>query len=309
MGTMHSLPVAAPASRRADGAAAARTAAERGRHRSLLTLLGYGLVAGCLAVAWMLKDENLMRAEDGIGYWFGIVGASLMGLLLLYPVRKRLRSLRRLGPVSAWFRVHMIFGIVGPALIVLHCNFRLGSFNGRIALFATLVVAGSGIIGRYIYAKLHHGLYGRKASIDELRAQIHAIRGQSGGASEVLAGLTEALAEYENRLLGERSSVLGAFGRALTVGPRSELLYWRLRRQARGRLNELAVSSSVVAQHRARLLRSTSRYLRRRIGALRKFAQFRAFKKLFSLWHVVHYPLFVVLVIAVIVHVLAVHMY
>jgi hypothetical protein len=42
---------------------------------------------------------------------------------------------------------------------------------------------------------------------------------------------------------------------------------------------------------------------------LRKFAQFLMFERLFSIWHVVHYPLFVVLVVAVIVHIVAVHMY
>ncbi len=294
----------------ASAARARRRASGEGRQaRGLLALAGYGLAAACLTAAWSLRDQNLIRAADGAGYWFGIVGASLMGLLLLYPARKRLKSMRHFGRVSVWFRVHMIFGIVGPVLIVLHSNFRLGSFNGRIALFATLVVAGSGIVGRYIYAKLHHGLYGRKATLQELRTGVEALRGRAGGASELLAGVTRELADYEDRLLAESPSVVGAFRRAATTPLGTELLYWRLQRQARRRLDDLAQQSPVVAEHRARLAKSARSHLRRRIRAVRKFAQFRAFQKLFSLWHVVHYPLFVILVIAVVVHVLAVHMY
>src|SRR5690606_37880958 len=172
---------------------------------------------------------------------------------------------------SFWFRVHMLFGVVGPVLIVLHSNFQVGSFNGRIALFTTLVVAGSGIVGRYIYAKIHHGLYGRKASLEELRTSLQNLRDQASGTSDLLAGLTRELADYEDRLVGESPGVLGAFLRAVTVGPRTTALRWRLARQARRRLRELAASSRVVAQHRQRLQESADRYLRRRIAALRKF--------------------------------------
>jgi hypothetical protein len=74
-------------------------------------------------------------------------------------------------------------------------------------------------------------------------------------------------------------------------------------------LDEAAKSSPIVARERDRLESNSRRYAAGRLEKLRKFAQFLLFERLFSIWHVVHYPLFVVLVVAVIVHIVAVHMY
>ncbi|MEQ8857457.1 MAG: hypothetical protein RIC56_02310 [Pseudomonadales bacterium] len=277
--------------------------------RGYLTVAGYLLVGAVIVTAWSVRHDNLITAEAGLGYLLGIVGTTLMGLLLLYPARKRMRALQRLGPTSVWFRVHMVFGIVGPLLIILHSNFNLGSFNGRVALFCTLVVAGSGIVGRYIYAKLHYGLYGRKASLAGLRNDVEAMRDGQSAMSSMLPTLTEDLASLEDRLLNDQPGLVGAFGRAITIVPHGAYLRWTLKRQAGQRIRALAASSPVIAAHEKRLRSNARRYIEARLRALRKFAQFRAFETLFSLWHVVHYPLFLILVLAVIVHVLAVHMY
>lgn len=272
-------------------------------------LLGCAFVTATLVTAWLSRDDNLIHAGHGAGYWLGVCGASLMGLLLLYPVRKRSRWMRRLGPVSAWFRVHMLFGVLGPLLIILHSNFKLGSVNGRLAMFATLIVAGSGIIGRYIYAKLHHGLYGQRASVAELRAQVLAQHRADNGPLTPLAEPLAWLTDYETQLLDEKRGLAGAFLRALSVVPETVLLRRRILREVKRRLGAQAVRSRVIAREQLRLQQATRRHVTRRIRALRKYAQFRAFEALFSLWHLVHYPLFVVMVCAVIVHILAVHMY
>ena len=70
-----------------------------------------------------------------------------------------------------------------------------------------------------------------------------------------------------------------------------------------------AEESSVIAGEQRRLTQNSHKYLALRLRTLRKLAQFRLFERLFSLWHIVHYPLFIVLVVAAIVHILAVHMY
>ena len=47
-----------------------------------------------LWMAWLNREDNGLTPENGAGYCLGIVGSSLMVLLLLYPLRKRVRSLR-----------------------------------------------------------------------------------------------------------------------------------------------------------------------------------------------------------------------
>src|SRR5579871_2308794 len=124
-----------------------------------------------LLLGTQLPVEHYISPKSGIGYAIGIVGGSLMLLQLVYALRKRIPALHILGSVPRWFQIHMLFGVVGPVCILVHCGFSLGATNSNIALFSMLVVAGSGIFGRYFYSKIHHGLYGHKASLSELQQQ------------------------------------------------------------------------------------------------------------------------------------------
>ncbi len=275
----------------------------------LLGRLGYGLVVAALVAGWFLRDRHVLAAEYGAGYWLGIVGASLMALLLLYPLRKRAKLFRRLGPVSFWFRTHMIFGVLGPALILFHCNFSLGSLNSRVALFCTLIVAGSGLIGRYIYAHIHHGLYGARATLVELRDSFTSLDEQLAPIDRVAPALIETLHAAAASVQRGHVGVLGAVARALRAAVVTRIVGFRLRRQIRLVLDELASNSAVYAAERSRLQRNWLGLLDRRLLALRRLAQFACFERRFALWHVVHYPVFLVMVAAVILHVFAVHMY
>ena len=61
----------------------------------------------------------------------------------------------------------MILGLVGPLLIIFHSGFQLGSFNSSVAFFCMLIVAISGLLGRLLYQRIHHGLYGSKVRFEE----------------------------------------------------------------------------------------------------------------------------------------------
>ncbi|MEJ2089044.1 MAG: hypothetical protein P8Y69_11355 [Gammaproteobacteria bacterium] len=262
-----------------------------------------------IVVAWSLKDQNLIRADDGLGYWLGIVGASLMLLLLVYPLRKRIAALKGFGSVRFWFRLHMIFGIVGPLLVLFHSNFNLGSLNGRVALFCTLVVASSGIVGRYLYAKIHHGMYGQRATLESLQRSTtnggEQTNGMLGLAELVDAGMRPHEQKVLSRATGVLPSILGMITAPWTV----RRLRWTLRRAMRSAIADRANGSLVIAEHEARLLTGSSRYLETRLTTFRKLAQLRGYERLFSLWHIVHFPLFLVMVAAAILHVVAVHAY
>ena len=132
-------------------------------HRSRRSIYGYTLLFVALCIGWLIKDRGILTPEEGIGYWLGIVGGSLMLILLLYPAGKKSKIMRRLGLVKHWFRVHMIFGLVGPLLILYHCNFRVDALNSKVAFYSMLAVAASGIVGKHFYTRIHRGLYGKRA--------------------------------------------------------------------------------------------------------------------------------------------------
>ena len=107
-----------------------------------------------------------------------------------------------LGSTPGWFRFHMVLGIAGPVCILYHSNFATGATNSNVALFSMLTVAGSGLIGRYIYARIHHGLYGRKLELGELRAGADGLRNLSSRIS-FLPELVTRIDTAEQRLLKE----------------------------------------------------------------------------------------------------------
>jgi len=256
------------------------------------------LSAAALVWGWQQRGEGDLTAETGAGYVLGIIGATMMLVLLIYPLRKRLPGLRIIGSVRGWFRVHMTLGIVGPVLVILHSNYGLGSLNSSIALAAMLTVALSGLVGRFLYSRIHRGLYGRRASVREFlgamsstRSEIEQRSGQSSGVMELLQG-------YEDRRL-EPSLRLGtALGRVAS----SPLVQSRLRRRA---LRLVRQTPGAQRKDIRRFRRDLDAYL---VAAARTEA-FSLYERLFALWHLLHLPLFIILVLATLAHVVAVHMF
>ena len=144
----------------------------------LRTRLPSSLFAACVILVllwgWSERNEYWYTADHGLGYAFGIAGLGLMGLLLLYPLRKHWKLMSGVMPVRYWFRMHMVFGILGPVLILFHANFRQGSINSSVALYSMLLVAGSGLIGRYVYTQIHRGLYGESIRYSDLVKEYEA---------------------------------------------------------------------------------------------------------------------------------------
>jgi hypothetical protein len=63
------------------------------------------------------------------------------------------------------------------------------------------------------------------------------------------------------------------------------------------------------ADNLAKRRRLARKLVRRYLNAVVRVAQFTAYERLFSLWHVAHIPFVYLLVISSIVHVIAVHAY
>ena len=80
-----------------------------------LSLLVGLSISALLAYGWLHRADRWINPESGIGYGLGIFGGSMMLLLLLYPLRKRVRWLSFLGKMNLWFRAHMVLGVLAPS--------------------------------------------------------------------------------------------------------------------------------------------------------------------------------------------------
>lgn len=266
-------------------------------------------VAVLLYVGWHMPTERYITPKRGFGYALGIIGGSFMLLLFLYSARKRIPGLKFMGPAAGWFRYHMVLGVLGPLCILYHSNFSLGATNSNVALFSMLTVAGSGLIGRYIYARIHHGLYGSKLSLGELRKGAETLR-SSSGAFTFLPELVERLDAAERKLLQSTGKV-PILGIARVFATMAIALRERmsLHGYVRKSLRDASRHSATIAAQRRRLRRAAFAYIDRRLIATRRVAGFEAYERLFSLWHALHLPLIFLMLIAGTVHVIAVHVY
>jgi len=76
----------------------------------------YLLLTLLIVLGWLLRDLDLITPDNGVGYWLGIIGGTLMLLLLLYPLRKRMKLLHRLGTPGAGFNCTWYWGCSGRCL-------------------------------------------------------------------------------------------------------------------------------------------------------------------------------------------------
>jgi hypothetical protein len=270
---------------------------------------GYSLTIIAIGLGWLVRDRGIVNPEEGLGYWLGIIGGSMMLLLLLYPLRKRIRTNRFLGATKHWFRAHMLLGIVGPLLVLYHCNFQLGSFNSQVALFCMLLVAGSGIVGRHFYAHIHRGLYGQKTNLDELWRDLSESMDHSHDLATLMPDLMSRLVVLSKEVQGDHITRSLGMGASLVWTFRQYVIWFSLLRTARRELRVRAAMSPAVAADFWRLRRTSSAYIRDYVRLMGRVAQFTLYEKLFSLWHVLHLPLFFMMVLSALLHVLAVHMY
>lgn len=277
------------------------------RHVTPVRIFGFAVVA---AIGWGLTGHlnRYITPERGVGYWLGIVGGSMMLVLLMYPARKRASWLRVFGGVSGWFKAHMTLGVLGPLLVLFHSNFSLGATNSNVALFCMLSVSGSGLVGRYIYTRVYRGWDMHATSLEDLKANAELLRKQTTTVP-MLPNFLEAIDAEEQRLFRPAKSHLGALLYPVTIGLRSVLARWRLARQVRRMVLEATRQNPALVAHSSRLASTAMGYAIRRLDAARRVREHRMYVRLFSLWHFAHVPAFIMTLIAGIVHVISVNVY
>jgi hypothetical protein len=253
------------------------------------SVIWYLTIALLLAAGWATRDQNYVVAESGIGYWLGIIGGSLMLLLLIYPMRKRFRRWSVIGSVKSWFRLHMILGIVGPLMIIFHSGFKLGSFNSSVAFFCMLIVASSGLLGRYLYQRIHLGLYGRKLQFEEFYSDNELTRLLLRRSEAIQPVFADEFEQIEKDLTQQQAGIDRSIG------------FYRKMRARIDRLHRSVRQSELQQREKKHVLL--------RLKDLRSICALGINEILFSYWHILHMPLFIMLILSGLIHVAVVHLY
>lgn len=273
------------------------------RTSSLKPLMGMFLVGLVIWAAYLVAVGKYYTPRSGFGFYIGVFGTLMMLALLAYPLRKRVSWMQRWGSLKHWFRIHMIMGIVGPTLVLFHSTFHIRSTNAAVALASMLGVAISGIVGRFVYTKIHYGLYGSRATLEKVREQFAGQASEAKSRLHFAPRVEQLLHTFEHTATQPDRSFGASAWHFLAIGITRSIIEFRCARELKKILRaERRPEFHGGAQEAIALV---SVYLRE----VERVAHFTTYERLFSLWHVLHIPLIYLLAASTVFHVLAAYMY
>lgn len=228
---------------------------------------------------------------DFLGHSLGVVGFLLMlATETLYSLRKRARG-RAIGRLSTWLQWHIVMGIVGSYMVLLHTAWQFQGLAGVVTLLTAVVVL-SGFVGRYIYTAIPRTLDGAEQTLGDLERRREAVADELAALARSSPDAAGAIGDALGILKGTQPAVGGpvatVFGRAFVA-----------------RRDRAALRRALV------MLRSLDAELAARAGALldeqttlqRQLAALATARRLLALWHTVHIPLGVALFALSFVHI------
>lgn len=233
-----------------------------------------------------------LRPSGYVGQTVGLLAFALFLFLWLYPLRKRVRWLAFTGSVPRWLDVHVAAGLVVPLAGAVHAGWQ---FRGLIGLgyAAMLVVALSGVVGRYFYVRIPRRRDGLELSREETAARRRELVAEIAAAT----GLDPQRIEATLAPAAARSADLG-LAAAVAQMVRDDVAR---RRAARRLAAESADSPRRALDGRA--LRRVLALARREMALAQQARMLDATHRLFRFWHAAHQPVAISAFVAVALHV------
>ncbi|MCB2187616.1 MAG: hypothetical protein KQJ78_14435 [Deltaproteobacteria bacterium] len=194
----------------------------------VINLLLAGLVGSLLAGLWAIPTHPFSGSLAG--HAVGILGSILMALTLVYPFRKRvLKKNGKSNPLGP----HLIYGLAGPSLVLLHAGGQTASLIGILVYLSLLLVVFSGIVGRYLFKKVSRTVRERERDLEQLRGLLQAKRAAVSQADlenyldAGLLPLEENRASHLGRELLSLVHSIAESEHALAVFSRTKVLFTR----------------------------------------------------------------------------------
>jgi hypothetical protein len=257
----------------------------------LLAVNGFNYYSTSLEERFFNESHNSLKPSGTIGHGLGIIGTFMMILGVgIYMVRKRYRNLFNLGYLKHWLEFHIFLCSVGPVLVLYHTAFKFGGIVS-ISFWSMVLVALSGVVGRFIYLQIPRTIQGRELSVQELIdiKEKLAIRVRS-----VLSEDTSTLTEFERISSTERYK---SFKLLTAIGylHRDFFDIKRVMRLFKKRIKLIGIDKI----QRKELIKAAKSEL----TMARRIAFLRTSQKLFQLWHIFHLPFAITMFVIMIVHV------
>ncbi len=247
----------------------------------------------CLGLSGVYVVYELVAEASGghpFGHWLGIIGTLFMvSTEVLYSLRKRTTWLRWGGPVRYWLSAHIFTGIVGPFMVLMHTAFEFRGLAG-ITTFLTVLVVGSGFLGRYLFTAIPRSLAGVEASASDLADEIERVQATINQLTQQRTAVLALVQSDTHRARAARNDWALVLLRGFDD--------WRYRSNLHSQIRKLEKTE----QGR---FGDVERMLTRRRVLERQMRMLQSARRLMSAWHIAHVPMGVALFTSIAIHVAA----
>lgn len=235
-----------------------------------------------------------LKPAGYIGQSAGLLAVAIFIFLWLYPIRKKARWLAWTGAVARWLDVHVLAALALPLLVAIHSAWR---FEGLIGLgfWSMMVVWLSGIVGRYIYARIPRGTAGLELTLEEIGTRRQQLLEQIATRTGLDVQRIERALDT-GREPSRRPGIVGTLLRLVA----DDLA----RRRAARRFRRLCAESGPQRRKQDRqMLTWVLRLAKREMALTQQSRMLQATHAVFRWWHVLHRPVAIAALLAVLIHV------
>jgi len=257
---------------------------------AVIVSIGYDYYTTPLTERFFHEDYRFLKPSGSIGHGYGIIGTLLLLIgVASYVIRKRVKRFARLGLLKHWLEFHIFLCTLGPLLILFHTAFKFGGIVS-ISFWSMVAVVLSGIIGRYIYLQMPRSIDGVELSFEESRELNYDLSHQLRQKYNLDDSIINRLDNYS----GNESQAINI----LSLLPIMIKGFW----EDRSALNEITISlkkSNVPRKN----IREVKKMCKAKLKLNRRLSLLKATQKLFSYWHIIHFPFAILMLVIMVVHV------
>ncbi len=230
----------------------------------------------------------LLKPSGTVGLPLGYIGFLLFLLLYLYPLRLRWAWLGRQGSSRHWLDFHALIGVIAPLIITFHSSFKFGGLAG-VAYWIMILVALSGLAGRYIYAQIPRTLNFAELTLKDGQEQGAKLAVRIKNLGILSESDVENLLHLPNLRQADQMSMLSALWTMIVFDLSFPIRMWRLRQKMLWSHRKTWSFVGFRRGHNVPLEAAIS-LAREQALLTKKVLFFSKSHRMLKLWHVIHRP-------------------
>ena len=254
-----------------------------------LILIGSSYYSTVLEERFYHTDHLWLKPSGILGHGLGIVGSLLMIIGVSgYMIRKRFRSLSRMGNLKHWLEFHIFLCTLGPIMVLFHTSFKFGGIVS-ISFWSMVAVFLSGIIGRFIYIQIPRSIEGRELTLNE-------VKGLKNDLSEIITDEYHLNVKSQGIILESTNKNVEHYHSNFLIG-----YFMKYRKDGKSikQIKAVLKKNNLSRKERNDILK----LIKNEISLNRKIDRLQTMQNLFKYWHVAHLPFAIVMLVIMVIHV------